>query len=178
MPQLRVLGDDPDEVRVLGVAEMISARELKIARTEDRGIEGRSLAVVADALDAPADLDEPGREPAHAVEAVDDMSSMAQVGLDRRPISLGAVGDDDLDTLEPAVACSDRKHRKTLALRCSTTPKAAPVSAFTSTVTYRWRRRNEVSSMSSTRQRWLLQCSATRLDQVLTSAMTVDHENP
>ena len=70
------------------------------------------------------------------MKAVDHMGGVAQVGSDRRPISLGAVGYDDLHALEPAMALLYQKAlQRLLALRYSTTPSDSPVSAFSSTVT-------------------------------------------
>ena len=91
--------------------------------------------MVTDSLDAPAHLDEPGGEPAHCMKAVDDMGGMAEVGSDRRPVGLGAVGYDDLNSLEPAMSLLYQKPLQGLGARCSTTPSDSPISAFSSTVT-------------------------------------------
>lgn len=43
------------------------------------------------------------------MKAIHDMGGMAEVGSDRRSVGLGAVGYDDLDALEPAIALRDQK---------------------------------------------------------------------
>jgi len=47
----------------------------------------RSLARLADALHAPADLDQPLCEPAHDMEAINDMGRVAEMTLDRGPVA-------------------------------------------------------------------------------------------
>ena len=64
------------------------------------------------ALDVTADLGEPSGEPSDDMEAVQHVAGVAQVGVDGGLVGLGAVADDDFDSLAPSVALLHQKRRQ------------------------------------------------------------------
>ena len=69
---------------------------------EHFGVEGGLDAFGLSALHVAAHLGEPGREPSDDMEPVQHMAGVAEVGVDGRLVSLGAVADHHLDLLAPA----------------------------------------------------------------------------
>ena len=70
------------------------------------------------------------------MEAVQHVAGVAEVGVDGGLVGLGAVADDDFDSLAPSVwPCCIRNADSAAELRCSTIARVLPVSPLTITVT-------------------------------------------
>jgi hypothetical protein len=135
MGQLGVLGEREREPGELLGAEVIGACELEVAGAEDYRRERWGLARVSNPLDPPADLDQPlGERPDH-MEAVHDVGRVPEVTLDRGPVGLRSVGDNDLDPAAPAVALRGENQTERGNPGVSRPPGTSPVSALETTVT-------------------------------------------
>lgn len=133
MPQLGVLGEgDGKTGEPLGAEP---ARELEVAGPEDVRGERWPVAVFSDPLHAAVHLGEPGREPPDDMEAVNDVRCATEVALERGPVALRAVGDDDLDAWAPRVALLEKQPAQSLKVAVTDDRRTAPVSPLETTVT-------------------------------------------
>ena len=107
-PQAGVGVEQLVEAGPVGVGEGVTASQQREPGPEHFGVEG-GLGAFRAALDVAADLGEPGREPSDDMEAVQHMAGGPEVGADGGLVGLGAVADDDLDSLAPSVALLHQK---------------------------------------------------------------------
>ena len=107
-PQPRVGVEEGVEAHPVGVGEGVAASQQREPGPEHFGVEG-GLGAFRAALDVAADRGEPRREPSDDTEAVQHVAGVAQVGVDGGLVGLGAVADDDFDSLAPSVALLHQK---------------------------------------------------------------------
>jgi hypothetical protein len=81
MPQFRVFDQRRGQAGGLLGAEMVGARQLQVACSEDHRRERWPLPGLAHALHPPTHLVEPGGEPPHHVEAITDVGRVPEVAL-------------------------------------------------------------------------------------------------